>query len=588
MSQAELITSIPEDHPRFEARQLAWMDGQSAARPARWKQDAFRKHQRIRSQKGLVAANQWFLTLATDIDQCKIKPGITDADIIDLATSQAKLANDRAKRWAHQGIGRARREVEKLVVQWGLTPPREKLAAEAALARMVDPTWWRRKLRNEAARNRENIARALGYVHKKRDPHISRESLEAERHKERRNAALLEDMEALSEDGEILTLAEIAEHGISNPAIRRGDLMTRIKGMENCAIKAGHVGLFVTWTCPSRMHARYDNGAEVPTFDSTTPRSAESYLQGLWERVRSRLRHEGIGAYGLRIAEPHHDGTPHWHLLLFVEPLHTYTVKHVLREYALIDSPTEPGAGTHRVKFERIDPAKGGAANYVAKYIGKNIDGTGIDLDENGIPALESVGRVTAWARIHGIRQFQFIGGPPVGLYREFRRIPEGNVKDAPHQIAAAWLAVQKTVDRQVDFGAFINAAGGPLARRNEQPIRLSTDTEQRQGRYGWELVTVPRGVFHMQRPERRYKSERKAWQIRPKTGGFGRESIGDWAAAHRPWTRVNNCADQSPCGFPAESERHSAPNVIPFPARPGASPPGLRPRPENHPGELP
>ena len=50
----------------------------------------------------------------------------------------------------------------------------------------------------------------------------SRESLAAETHKQRRNAAILDGTEAISEDGEIFTLAELSEHSLSNPTLRRG------------------------------------------------------------------------------------------------------------------------------------------------------------------------------------------------------------------------------------------------------------------------------------------------------------------------------------------------------------------------------
>ncbi|WP_269472608.1 replication endonuclease [Vibrio taketomensis] len=91
-----------------------------------------------------------------------------------------------------------------------------------------------------------------------------------------------------------------------------------------------------------------------------------------------------------------------------------------------MDSPKELGAKKHRFTAEYIDPAKGSAVGYVAKYLSKSIDGKHIDSDKgsslNGIDAAE---RVVAWSRVNQVKQFQFIGGPSVTAWREMRRFRE-------------------------------------------------------------------------------------------------------------------------------------------------------------------
>ena len=47
------------------------------------------------------------------------------------------------------------------------------------------------------------------------------------------------------------------------------------------------------------------------------------------------LSHLGIPIYGFRVCEPHHDGTPHWHLLLFMRPVDKWRVISALQHYAL-------------------------------------------------------------------------------------------------------------------------------------------------------------------------------------------------------------------------------------------------------------
>jgi len=45
--------------------------------------------------------------------------------------------------------------------------------------------------------------------------------------------------------------------------------------------------------------------------------------------------------YGLRVIKPHHDGTPHRHLLLFVKKQNTQSLIAVFRHYAMEESPDE-------------------------------------------------------------------------------------------------------------------------------------------------------------------------------------------------------------------------------------------------------
>lgn len=560
----------------FEIEQQAWLDQITEAWPARWKRDALTQHAHRRAGQDLYQANCWIRNLAGKIAACRIAPNATDTDILDLAEEQAKRTERCIRSWIAKSSAKARQQAGRLCTEWGIEPPGEKHDDQASLARMTDAFWWRRKLRDVQLLQRENIAIALGYVHAKRDMYISEESLKAQVHKAKRNAKILENTEAISEDGEIFTIAELAEHSLSNPTLRRSELMVRIKGYETVSRELGHVGIFVTLTCPSRMHARLSNtGASNPTYDSTTPKQARAYLCNLFGKIRASFENGCLGVYGLRIAEPHHDGTPHWHLLIFVSPLHLNTVKNTIRRYALIDSPDEPGAQAHRVEFEDIDPMKGSAVQYIAKYIGKNVDGTGIVLDENGVPAVESIARVTAWARTHGIRQFQFFGGPPVGLWREFRRINKAVIADAPEAIATAYRAAQKTEDRQADYAALIRAVGGPTMKRTEQAIQLATASDARLGRYGVETIARPVGIFHRDKPKKVYPSERKVWLIRMRAGEFGRRFAGDWAAANRPWIHVNKCTPPSTQGFSGEHLRPLVGNVIPFPGPWPAGPPG-------------
>jgi hypothetical protein len=108
--------------------------------------------------------------------------------------------------------------------------------------------------------------------------------------------------------------------------------------IEHLAKCYGHEGLFLTITCPSKYHPRYSrSGDRNPNYQGYTPGQGQQYLTNIWAKVRAELARQGINAYGFRIAEPHHEGTPHWYLLLFTCPEQAQALINVYRAYAMVD-----------------------------------------------------------------------------------------------------------------------------------------------------------------------------------------------------------------------------------------------------------
>lgn len=501
-------------------------------------------------------------------------------------------------------------------IEWA---PRPGTPVRAALARVQCARWWRRVLRVIHARAVEGTARTLGLVSKRAGCYVSDDGLRRRRGQVLRNERALESVVAVNEHGQDFTLAELAAKGPANRAIRRHELMTRIAGFEVIAKECGHEAAFVTVTCPSRMHAMRTKpggyGVEQnPSFDGTKPDAAQRHLSACWARFRAAADRAGLGLYGFRIAEPNHDGTPHWHALLFFpERLEggkrvgrlegSRVMVTLLRRYFWrrvdVDAAgkfvEEPGARKHRVKVERIDWTRGSAAGYVAKYVAKNIDGMHVERDLYGNPAMESSARVEAWAATWRVRQFQQIGGAPVGIWRELRRMHPDQAEAAP-AVASMLDAVNVTagadqhnseaVQRHTaahGWATYLHLQGGHRVRRAALRLGLLREQSGELGRYGEPLPPRPVGVVTVDnrrevvqpfgivtRPitVRRAvtvgaESERCDWVVVP-AGNVGqvrerlRAGMGQ-REAMAPWSPVNNCTGREAAplfGAPVERWR--------------------------------
>lgn len=562
---------------RWQGRLLnAWAKdaGEQTGHPDAW----------IAEQARQTAANARLLEVSQRLGAVRMPLDATDSDVCAVADKQAERCGELAQVWRQPEPLRA--AMGRLCQGFGLIPPgyrygkngelillrnqegEPKVSDSGAMRRMLDPLWWRRGLRKAHAKAVEGAAIGLGYVNRKRDIYISRESLRRREQQNARNAESLENTIATNEQGQEYTLAELAATGPANKAIRRAELMTRIGGFERIALDLGHEGLFLTVTCPSRMHkfstARKGGGVFLnPSYDGTTPIEAQRYLAKVWARIRAALARRGITLYGFRIAEPNHDGTPHWHLLVFHAAHQLETIRAAVLKQALKDSPDERGAQAHRVDFKPIDRSRGSAAGYIAKYVAKNIDGYKLETDLVGgvelvADGMDTARRVEAWAATWGIRQFQQVGGPPVGVWRELRRI-EAMPADAPDYMRAAHNAVNKVAviegreNATVAWDHYVKAQGGVFCGRRYR-VRLSKVEREGLNRYGEAMPDAVIGVEAESRelytPEHMRHTKGQAvrvvqWVIQSKRYAWSissRRKNERNGAAVAPWTCVNNC----------------------------------------------
>lgn len=422
-----------------------------------------------------------------------------------------------------------RAEVESQGVKWPVSgkaaefneASRNRQASAVLKARCG--LWWRKKLRLLCGRKVESVLRQSGAVRKRTSPYVSSWAYSRWKTTQRRNAGTLANMEAISDSGDIVPLSECVKSSVANPEIRRNELMTRISGWEAVAQAMRLQGLFLTLTCPSAYHCQLSSGGGLNTkYNGASPAEAQVYLCKIWARIRSAWQRAGIKAFGFRVCEPHHDGTPHFHFLLFFPPLQAEKAWEIFRFHALAEDGSEKGAKKYRADRKTIDPAKGTASGYIAKYISKNIDGMGLSNNEAAavdlegeVKASEGAGRVRAWASLWGIRQFQQIGSISVTVWRELRRrstpIEEQDQSRAERLRAAADAG---------DWAEFVKLMGGAFVRRDEQSLRALHVLKDKPGRYGEEVRRIIGLV--MRGANREIRTRFKEWQIlpcRPKAG---------------------------------------------------------------------
>lgn len=417
-------------------------------------------------------------------------------------------------------------------------------AVTSAILRMQAEKWWKGQLRRISAFWREHLHIALANVSKTHSPYASLMAVAEWREQRRRTRDFLQGMDLEDEEGNRISLIEKYDGSVANPAIRRAELMTRIRGFETICQDMGFRACFYTLTAPSRYHATLQSGHRNAKWTGASPAETQRYLCSLWQKVRAKLHREKISIFGLRVAEPHHDGTPHWHLLMFMRPEDVNRIDEIVRHYACQqDSEELDSAKARKARFhvEAIDPAKGSATGYVAKYVSKNIDGYALEGErdnESGKPLRETAMAVSAWAARWHIRQFQFIGGAPVTVYRELRRMAD---TETAHGLSVEFAAVHDAADAG-QWADYINAQGGPFVKRDALAVRTWYQPAESCNAFGEEIQSI-KGVYATAvGADTPVLTRLNIWKLVPKRA----EDAGDEKSqsASLSWSSVNNCTD--------------------------------------------
>ncbi len=417
-----------------------------------------------------------------------------------------------------------------------------------SLARMLCADWWYRKLWQMRCEWREEQLRAVCLVNRKASPYVSYEAVIHKREQRRKSLEFFQSHELVNADGDTLNMEDVVNASSSNPAHRRNEMMACVKGLELIAEMRGDCAVFYTITCPSRFHATLNNGRPNPKWTSETVRQSSDYLVDTFAAFRKAMHKAGLRWYGVRVAEPHHDGTVHWHLLCFMRKKDRRTLTALLRKFAIREDRAELGNNTGpRFKSELINPRKGTPTSYIAKYISKNIDGRGLAKEiskETGKSLRDSAEHVSAWASLHRVQQFRFFGIPGRQAYRELRLLAGQAARAQSDKKAGAPVLENARLDAVLAaadagcFATYIMKQGGVLVPRKHHLIRTAYELNDEPGTYGdhgiriygiWSPIVEGRICTHAMK----WKMVRKTVDVQEATADQG---------ACAPWTRGNNC----------------------------------------------
>lgn len=433
-----------------------------------------------------------------------------------------------------------RKKRRRKPVPYELIPP--------SLARMLCADWWCRKLWQMRCEWREEQLRAVCLVNKKASPYVSYEAVIHKREQRRKSLGFFRSHELINEDGDTLDMEDVVNASNSNPAHRRNEMMACVKGLELIAEMRGDCAVFYTITCPSRFHATLNNGRPNPKWTSATVRQSSDYLVDTFAAFRKAMHKTGLRWYGVRVAEPHHDGTVHWHLLCFMRKKDRRSITALLRKFAIREDREELGTNTGpRFKSELINPRKGTPTSYIAKYISKNIDGRGLAKEiskETGRPLRDSAEHVSAWASLHRVQQFRFFGIPGRQAYRELRLLAGQAARVQGERKAGAPVLDNPRLDAVLAaadagcFATYIMKQGGVLVPRKHHLVRTAYELNDEPSAYGdhgiriygiWSPIAEGKICTHAMK----WKKVRKAVDAQ--------EAAADQGAC-APWTRGNNC----------------------------------------------
>ena len=171
--------------------------------------------------------------------------------------------------------------------------------------------------------------------------------------------------------GQSFSLKDCIVSSNHNPQRYYGEVQNRINTLEREALQAGLTPVFLTMTLPGEFHRqkrKYPNIDDSPminnpNYNNIKPKEAVKVLTKMWGKLRQdrslkELTKQQRMYY--RVNEPHKDGTPHTHILLFIPADRIERVEKAFKRF-------------YNKRGNKFEKEIRSASSYIMKYINKTL-----------------------------------------------------------------------------------------------------------------------------------------------------------------------------------------------------------------------
>lgn len=295
-----------------------------------------------------------------------------------------------------------------------------------------------RRLRREAGRADSWLAACLGLVGGRRGDgrpdFISYAGLYRWQFRQRR-AAEYGRTHAIF-DGKSGTALDVVMRAAAEA--RRAQVVAMTMGMVEAGKRQGLTPVFVTLTLPPEWHPNPSKGGQHHD-PALSPAAAADHLQDLWHRVLAMLRKRRVKLWGLWVVEPHRDGCPHRHAVVWMRADEIGDLRECVEHHF---------PGEHQTEIRPLCDGAASAATYILTYVMKGLPSAERVVPDGKLKPTEEDhhgqwSRYRAWASQIGVRRWGTFG-----LRRGLTSLWRGiyGMKEAPAEPHArrVWRAMRK------------------------------------------------------------------------------------------------------------------------------------------------